>query len=48
MELVNPNTRTVVTAEGEIANRLIAVGFKPVEAEPDVPVRRGPGRPKKK
>lgn len=48
MELVNPNTGTVVAAEGEIADRLMAVGFKPVmPVEADPPVRK-PGRPKKK
>lgn len=46
MELINPNTRTIVTAEGEIADRLLSVGFKPVEPAPVEPVRRG--RPKKK
>lgn len=59
MELVNPNTNTIVTAEGEIADRLLSVGFKPVgvavvlaegaaESVAPLPARRGPGRPKKK
>ena len=45
MDLVNPHTGTVVSAEGEVADRLVSVGFKPVEAE--APARK-PGRPKKK
>lgn len=48
MELVNPNTKTIVRAEGEIADRLMSVGFTPVESAPVESVRRGPGRPKKK
>lgn len=48
MDLVNPNTGTVVTAEGEIADRLMSVGFKPAEVVTVEPVRRGPGRPKRK
>lgn len=47
MELVNPNTGTIVRADGAVADRLISVGFKPVVVEV-VPVRRSPGRPKKK
>lgn len=44
MELVNPHTRTIVVAHGDVAERLQAVGFKPVR--PVEPARRG--RPKKK
>lgn len=46
MDLVNPNTGTIVTAEGDVADRLLSVGFKPVEPALVEPVRRG--RPKKK
>jgi len=46
MELVNPYTGTVVEADGEVAERLITVGFAASSPEPE-PVRR-PGRPKKK
>lgn len=45
MDLVNPFTGTVVEADGDVADRLIAVGFTPVAA---VEPARKPGRPKKK
>lgn len=60
MELVNPNTGTIVRAEGVIADRLLSVGFKPAgvrvaladdglpESVVPLPLKRGPGRPKKK
>lgn len=44
MELVNPYTGTVVEADGDVADRLVKVGFTPV---PVAAPARKPGRPKK-
>lgn len=52
MRLVNPSTKTVVVASGDIAERLVQAGFKPAEPpaaprDPSEDPKRRPGRPKK-